>query len=354
MARRRATLAAPPPDPFGERRRAARCERLQLLGARFEFETDSAQLLRIVRSAYAGLPAHRLGRRAPRLRVRLSLSRAPAARGAPGRGEPGLIRTLAADAMLCGAMDGANFVTLTPRQRSALIVVARDTLRYAYHVRYEMLEFAVYVLAARCQGLVPLHAACLGGDDGAVLLLGASGAGKSTVVLHALLAGLEFLAEDSVLVRPQGLLATGLASYVHLRPDALRFLSHEARRALLGRTARIRRRSGVAKLEIDLRDARYRLAATPLPIRAVVFLSARKRSGRQPLLHRLPTSTLLPRLDRAQRYAAQQPGWREFRRRIARLPAYELRRDGHPQAAVEELRLLLADRGRRAQREVSH
>lgn len=354
MGRRRATLAAPPPDPFGEQRRASRCERLQLLGGRFEFETDSVQLLRIVRSAYAGLPAHQLGRRAPRLRVRLSLSRARASRGATRRGEPGVIRTLAADAMLCGAMDGANFVTLTPRQRSALIVVARDTLRYAYHVRYEMLEFAVYVLAARCQGLVPLHAACLGQDDGAVLLLGASGAGKSTLVLQALLSGLNFLAEDSVLVRPQGLLATGLASYVHLRPDALRFLTPDARRTLIGRAARIRRRSGVAKLEIDLRHKRYRLAPTPLPIRAVVFLSARKRSARQPLLQRLPTATLLQRLDRQQRYAAQQPGWRDFRRRIAHLPGYELRRDSHPQAAVEELRTLLAEHGRRAQRELRH
>jgi hypothetical protein len=61
---RRPTLAAPPPDPFGERRRAAHRERLRLLGGTFDFETDSARLLRLVRAAYAQLPEHTLPREA--------------------------------------------------------------------------------------------------------------------------------------------------------------------------------------------------------------------------------------------------------------------------------------------------
>jgi hypothetical protein len=339
-SRKRPTLAAPPPDPFGEFRRAARRERLQLLGTRFDFETDSPRLLRIVRHAYARLPTHTFTAMAPRVTVRLVVT--PAARGVPRAGaEPPIVHTLAAGGILCGAMGNGSFVALTPQQRSGLIVVAPDMLRYPYHIRYELLEFAVYVLAARVQELVPLHAACLGQRDRGVLLMGPSGSGKSTVVLHGLLNGLDFLAEDSVLVEPAGLRATGVASFVHLRREALRFLTRQQRAALLRQAASIRRRSGVEKLEIDLRRPGYCLAAAPLRVRAVVFLS-RRSAGKGALLARLPTATVLGRLAAQQRYASQQPGWSLFRGRMSRLPGYELRRGSHPRAAIEALRALLA------------
>ena len=339
--RRRGTLAAPPPDPFGERRRGALRARLQLLGGRFEFETDSARLLRLVRLAYGRLPPHRFSHAAPHFRVRLVLT-APV----PGAGrgaEPPPVRALAAGGILCGAMDGGGFVTLTVPERNALIVVPRHLLRYAYHVRYELLEFAVYVLAARMQRLVPLHAACVGRGGQGILLLGPSGSGKSTLVLQCLHEGLDFLAEDSVLVRPQGLLATGVASFLHLRPDALRFLDSTTRAALLRSSAIIRRRSGVRKLEIDLRRPAYRLAAAPLRIRALLFLSARRASSDR-LLVPLRRSAVLERLAVSQRYAASQPGWGAFRDRVSALPAYVLRRGAHPQESVEVLRRLLPAR----------
>jgi energy-coupling factor transporter ATP-binding protein EcfA2 len=242
--------------------------------------------------------------------------------------------------MLCGAMGGASFVTLSTPQRAGLIVVSRDLLRHPYHVRYELLEFAVYVLAARAQGLVPLHAACVGYGGRGLLLLGPSGAGKSTLVLHSLLAGLEFLAEDSVLVKPARLLATGVANFLHLRPDSLRFLEPAERRALRRGSCAIRRRSGVAKLEIDLRRPPFRLATAPLRIEGVIFLSKR-RGAPGALLGSLHKSAALRRLTAQQRYAAHQPGWQVFREQLARLPAYELRRAPHPRQAVAALRALL-------------
>ncbi|HYM28421.1 MAG TPA: hypothetical protein VET66_09740 [Steroidobacteraceae bacterium] len=341
---RRLTLAAPPPDPFGERRRAALRARLQLLGGRFEFESDSARLMRIVRHAYASLAPQRLGRRVPRFRIRLALTPGTARRGRSG--EPPPVRPLAGAQLLCGALDGGSFVSLAPRQRAALLVVSQDLMRHAYHVRYELLEFAVYVLAARAQALVPLHAACVGRRGEGVLLIGASGAGKSTLVLHCLLAGLDLLAEDSVLVRPAGLRASGVPSFLHLRPDSLRFLGRTARGGVRRRATLIRRRSGVTKLEIDLRGsrpfgaARGRLACGALKLGAVVFVSAR-HSADDALLVPLARPTVLARLAASQRYAATQPGWRQFRSRVARLPAYELRRGSHPRVAAAALAALL-------------
>jgi hypothetical protein len=249
MRNRRLTLAAPPPDPFGEHRRAAFCERRQLLGAEFEFATDSRRLHRIVRAAYAGLPPHKLVRATPRFRVQLVAAPAGGMRGG-SRGEPPPVRPLAGGGLLGGAMGSASFVTVAVQQRAALLVVSPHDLRYPYHVRYELLEFAVYLLAARALQLVPLHAACVGRDGQGVLLLGPSGSGKSTVVLHCLLAGLDLLAEDSVLVRPQSLLATGVANFLHLRRDTLRFLDPREHAALVRRSSVIRRRSGVEKLII--------------------------------------------------------------------------------------------------------
>jgi hypothetical protein len=291
-----------------------------------------------VRQAYVRLPQHRFSGATPRFSVRLALTTPALAVRADG--EPPRMRSLSAGGMLCGAMETANCVALTPQQRSALVVVSPDMLEYPYHVRYEMLEFAVYVLASRVQGLVPLHAACVGRGGQGILLLGASGSGKSTVSLHCLLEGFDFLAEDSVLVAPANLLATGIANFLHVRPDSLPFLDAGSRAAVIDESCVIRRRSGVEKFEIDLRRRQYRLAPTPLRIGSVVFATPRS-AGARALLRPMPRAQLVQKLAASQRYAAKQPGWGAFVRQVSRLPAFELRRGRHPLEAVEALKELL-------------
>ena len=141
-------FAEPTADPFAERRRPALCRRLRLLGGDFQFETDSPELLRIIEQAYAGLPPQSFRHRRRGLRVRLVLTPA-APRGA--RAEPAFVRPLAAPGLLCGALDGSGLAAIAPGARSALITVSRYMLRFPYHLRYESLEFAVYMLAARVQ-----------------------------------------------------------------------------------------------------------------------------------------------------------------------------------------------------------
>jgi hypothetical protein len=331
-------------DPFGERSKIMAGQHFQLLGARIQFESNSPRLLRLVDSTYLGLPPHRLSAIAPRLRVRLMLSPAERPR-ARSRSEPAPLSMLAGPGYLVGATDPSSFVVLSPQERTALVTLSRQMLRFPYHTRYEFIEFAVFTLASRCQGLVSLHAACIGKAGRGILLMGPSGSGKSTITLHCVLQGFEILSEDSVFVAPQTMLATGVANFLHVRSDSLRWLGKSRDAAAIRRSPVIRRRSGVRKFEVDLRRGAYRLAPAPLKIAAVVFLSP-KSAGLGPLLKPLPKSVALAKLTTAQAYAANQPEWTQFSKRILGPETFELRRGQHPFEGVEALSTLLESRAR--------
>lgn len=335
MARRRA-VSIPDlySDPFGERSAVIGRERIQLMGCDVEFESNSAKLLALVRSAYAGLPAHRLTAHAPELKIRLWLTEGAASHR---RSEPAPLAMVAGAGLLGGVSNTSSCVALSSDQRAALIAVSPAMLRFPYHTRYELLEFAVFTLASRVQRLVPLHAACVGRNGDGVLLMGASGSGKSTVSLLCLLAGFEFLSEDSVFVAPDELLATGVANFVHVRASCLRWVAQQREKVAIRKAPVIRRRSGVRKYELDLRQRRYRLAPEPQKIRALVFLSAAAAAADEPLLRALPKSEMLARVTAAQAYAAGQPEWRLFCDRLAQIDTFELRRGRHPSESVQAL-----------------
>ena len=330
-------------DPFGEHSKVMIRKPLQLLGGRFQFHSNSRQLLRLVDLAYAGLPRHRLSHAVPRLRVALMLSPRGRPRPIRRRSEPSPLEMVSGAGFLGGATDSSDFVLVSPRERAALVVVSPKMLSFAYHARYELIEFAVFTLAARAQGLVSLHAACVGSGGRGLLLMGPSGAGKSTVALQCLLQGLDFLSEDSVFVSPDTMLATGAANFLHVRADSLRWIANKRDAAAIRNSPVIRRRTGVRKYEVNLRRARYRLAVSPLKIAGVIFLSP-KKAGEGGLLRPLSRASLLARLTKEQAYAAHQPQWRTFSERLGRLDAFELRRGSHPSEAVEVMRALLEGR----------
>jgi hypothetical protein len=324
-------------DPFQELRAPAARARLRILGCDFEFETSSPELHRIVQWAFAGLPRHSLTRSTPRFRIRIDVvPREPAGR----RGAVPPLAFLGGAGLLCATTEASNFVALSPAQRAGLILVSQTMLRSPYHVRYELIEFAVATLAQRVQGLVPLHAACLGMQGRGLLLMGASGAGKSTAALQWIARGHEFLSEDSVLVTPGSMRATGVPNFLHIRRDAVQFapapLVH-----LIRQSPVIRRRSGIAKFEIDLRRPEFRLAPRPLELVGTVFMTA-EAAGRRPLITPLRRASVLARLQASQPYAVGQPGWTRFTRRIASRPAFELSRGREPCQTVLALEDLLS------------
>jgi hypothetical protein len=324
-------------DPFRER--AARLHRgpVQLLGGRFRFDSNSAELLRNVDCAYRDLPPHRLSATVPRMQVGLQLiSSKPRGK----RSEPQPLQMLSSAEWVGGATGSSNFVVVSAAERSALVSVSEDTLRFPYHTRYELIEFAVFTLATRVQGLVALHAACIGRGRRGFVLMGPSGSGKSTVSLQCLLQGFDFVSEDSTFVAPGSMLATGVANFVHVRSDSLRWIKSSRDVGAIRRSPVISRRSGVRKFEVDLRRGGFRLAPAPLKVSAVIFLSGQSAAG-PALLQPLSKGDLLRRLAVAQPYAANQPGWPEFCRNVTQLGAFELRRGRHPLEGVTALDSLL-------------
>jgi len=323
-------------DPFAEKSGRLRRRWYSVLGIPVCFESDCADLLRLADQAFSG-PARTAARPRRGFIVRLQLANGGA--GAPRMRTPAEPRLFSAGGALGSFIDAANFAWVSPELGRAFVSVSNQMLRFEYHVRYELIEFAVLTLLARARGLVPLHAACFGRRGRALLLIGNSGAGKSTTCLQALSDGLEFVSEDSVFVRPDTLAAAGLNAFLHVCTDGSRFATDRVSAAL--RTApRIRRRSGVQKLEIDLRRREFSLAARPLKIVAVVILS-RRAAGKAALLRRRSPAQLRAALTATQPYARSQTGWNEFHARAGSLPAYEMRR-APPARAMAELQRLLA------------
>ncbi|HEY8520466.1 MAG TPA: serine kinase [Gammaproteobacteria bacterium] len=329
-------------DPFLERAPARLRAHLHVLGGEFTVESDDRAPLDLAVEAFGGLPRHRLGSEPRRFRVRLAATDGD--RSWPRSAEPPRPTLVSGAGLLCATVDAHNFVVVDVALSRALVCVSRAMFAHRYHARYELVELAFLTLASRAQALVPLHAACIGAGGSGVLLIGPSGAGKSTLALHALASGLEVLAEDSAFVDTGGLRVTGVPNYVHVPAAALASLERGPLEACVRRAPVIQRRSGVRKHEVDLRAVPGRIAATPLRLAAVVFLSPLRGASAAPLVAVGPDS-LLRRLRREQPYAAGLESWAAFERRIVDVPAYELRRTGHPREAVARLEALLGNGG---------
>jgi hypothetical protein len=260
---------------------------------------------------------------------------------APPVGAPPPMQMQSGAGLITGVVDASNYVVLAPGQHRALVVASEDMLARPYHLRYELIEFAVFTLATRGQGLVPLHGACVGRHGRGILLLGASGSGKSTLALHSLLRGLDLLAEDAVFVQPESLLATGVANYLHVQAGVLCGIDDVQIRRWISQSPIIRRRSGAEKFEVDLRQDHGRLAATPLQVAGVVFVSVQPADHPAVLLRPIRGDEIPARLSEGQAYAATQAGWHRFQCGMQRLGAHELRRGPHPCDAANALRALL-------------
>ncbi len=323
-------------DPFQERVKHPFKRKFSILGQNIRFESNSRRLLKLVHQAYRRLPAHRLRSAPTTIALRLHLTDGTRSSATPF---PPDMQMHGGSGLLCGAMDAQNFALLSPSTRTGLVVASKELLKHPYEARYELIEFAVFTLASRCQRLIPLHAACIGQKGRGLLLMGTSGAGKSTLAMLCAVKGMDFLTEDATFVAPKSMLGTGVMNYLHLRKDSLRFVDDARIASVISRSPVIRRHSGVEKFEVDLRTSGLNLAKAPFKIAGVVFVTANHK--RESLLSPLRSSQAMRLMASSQAYASTQPDWDLFARRARRLPAYELGRGGHPLEAVAALRNVL-------------
>jgi hypothetical protein len=326
-----------PQDPFGEQQAMRHRGRFDVLGVRVAARSNSRRLLALFGEAFGSLPRHDLGAAAPRIDVTLSLLPSMARRH---RDVP-RVKLRSGAGFLSGVIDANNFVMASAEQRRALVCVDRGMLAFPYHVRYELMEFAVYTLVPRVLGLVPLHGAAVASHGRAVLLTGPTGSGKSTAFLNCALSGLELLSEDAVFLEPRSLRATGCANFLHLRTDGMQAVRDPGLRAAIRRSPVIRRRSGVRKFEYDLRRSNMRVAPDAPRLAAVIALSPRQARGAR-LLEPLSPAQALRWLRCEQPYARAQASWTDFCRSLAGVPAYRLLRGKHPEDAADALRSLLS------------
>jgi hypothetical protein len=310
----------------------------RVLGGLFRFESNSRDLIDLVEAAYGRLPPQTLPGVVAEFRIGMRML---PRRTNPWATEPPAPRIQQEGKLLRADVDASNFVVVDPESRCARVVASEDMLQHAYHLRCELIEFAVFILAARGLGLVPLHGACVGRHGRGVLLLGGSGSGKSTLALHGLLQGLDLLAEDAVFVRPVDLIATGVPNYLHLKGDALDFVDNDAIRGWIAHAPVIRRRSGIRKFEVDLRQEYGRPATSPLSLVGAVFVSAQPAGFPDALLTRIGVHEASRLFKADQSYASSQPGWQRFKRKIMGRGVHQLRRGRHPRESVDALQRLL-------------
>lgn len=321
-------------DPFAEQAPLALSRSHVVMGACVDFLSDSEALLALADAAYAGLPVRVCD--GPPLTVELRLAHG----GQAVDSEPPPARMFGGAGLLGAAMDAGNLALVNVAARRAVVQVSPGLLRWPYHLRYELIEFAVFTLVCRTRRLAALHAGCVGAAGEGVLLMGSSGAGKSTLAVQAMALGLDFLTEDATFVDPATGGAVGVPNFLHLRFDAARWLADPALQARLAAAPVIRRRSGVEKHELDLRGGWAPLAAGPLSLSHLVFASAEPAEDGA-LLRRLSVDETVGRLRLSQPYAAGQPGWAALVARCELLHGWVLRRGAHPQDGAQAVKSLL-------------
>lgn len=109
----------------------------------------------------------------------------------------------------------------------------------------------------------PIHAASVARNDGAILIVGQSGAGKTSIAMTCASQGWDYLGDDAVIVRADPARVASLYSSARLREDTFQHYP-EAMRACLG----VSDDAGELKAEVDM--ALLRPPAAEAGIKAIV------------------------------------------------------------------------------------
>jgi hypothetical protein len=143
-------------------------------------------------------------------------------------------------------MCGESVLAADMDRGEALAFVVPELVADEAHFRYNVVESLALALASR-HDRVPVHAGAVVYRGRAVLLLGHSTAGKSTLCYACVRDGFQLLAEDVIYVSlNHGLRMWGNSRHIHLLPDAPRHFGE-----LAGVPPRVQA-NGKLKLDVDV------------------------------------------------------------------------------------------------------
>jgi hypothetical protein len=244
----------PATEPLGHSAPMAYHARFAVLGIPVEFSTNSPAVIEVAAQAFAhwhGLAPELVAQLPPRaVRIVVQPGERPYVSGAPftHRAHSGCWLATCGESMLVAQLDRGE----------ALAFVVPELVADAAHFRYNVVESLALALASR-HDRVPVHAGAVVYGGRAVLLMGQSTAGKSTLCYACVRDGFQLLAEDVIYVSlAGGLRMWGHSRHIHLLPDAPRHFGE-----LAGVAPRVQA-NGKLKLAIDvaaLGADRLRLAA---------------------------------------------------------------------------------------------
>lgn len=183
--------------------------------------------------------------------------------------------------------EAGGYVTAVDRRRRRGLVWFTQPERIAsWHVARPLLH-ALKGLTLDTPWL-PIHAAAIARDGRALMVVGMSGAGKTSLALAAAMTGWDYLGDDAVLVRSDPAAVAALYSSCRVRTDMFGVF-HDAMAASLGTSDD----AGEIKAELDLarlgacRAATARVAAVLVPKRAGAVRPTLSPIGRSETVRRM-------------------------------------------------------------------
>jgi GT2 family glycosyltransferase len=162
-------------------------------------------------------------------------------------------------------------VNLLDSQTGEAVFWVRDAARLPYWSRSSPLRTLFHWLLEG-RGCQLLHAACIGTDDGGVLITGRGGLGKSSTALAGLRAGLRYVGDDYVVVQTAPApVAWSLYATAKLHHDQLALMPELAELAVNGQSDE--------KAVLDLYPSYAGQIALSLPVRAVLTPRITNQAG---------------------------------------------------------------------------
>ena len=213
--------------------------------------------------------------------------------------------------------DAHNFACCDLETGFGFACLAKGTVANREYLRYHFIEAMVYTLLDT-QHLVALHAACVSRDGSGFLLVGRSGAGKSSFAYACMRRGWTYVSDDasSLLRRRAGRIVVGNPHSFRFRPTASALFPEL--------NGSMKMRNGKPTVEIrteHMRDSRIAREAT---IDYVIFLNRQENETDHPVLAPMMREEACRRLLQENVWPQELPNHEERLEAVERLLGAQL------------------------------